>query len=166
MALPTRIETLRATHGSPPLLPRAARSSSRIPAQAGPAPGRLWLPDVNDPACRARLAEECRRLARLTPDADVKAGDFAQLAGRSEGWRWKPASIRRNAVVLIRLSRDRARPVVAARSDLVSELSYATALPITSELRADISLGNDIAPTPENGLRAARYDARHHAADG
>ena len=47
----------------------------------------LWLPDVNDPAYRARLAEECRRLARLTPEEDVMAGGFAQLAGRSEGWR-------------------------------------------------------------------------------
>jgi len=65
------------------------------------------------------------------------------------------ASIRRGAVVLIRLPRDKARPAVVVRSDLLSELSYATVLPITSELRADISLRIDIAPTPENGLRAA-----------
>jgi hypothetical protein len=47
----------------------------------------LWLPDVNDPAYRARLADECRRLARLTPDEDAMATDFARLAGRAEGWR-------------------------------------------------------------------------------
>jgi len=65
------------------------------------------------------------------------------------------ASVRRGAVVLIRLPRDKARPAVVVRSDLLSELSYATVLPITSELRAAISLRIDIAPTPENGLRAA-----------
>jgi len=57
--------------------------------------------------------------------------------------------------VLIRLLRDKARPAVVVRPDLLSELSYATVLPITSELRAAISLRIDIAPTPENGLRAA-----------
>ncbi len=57
--------------------------------------------------------------------------------------------------MLIRLPRDKARPAVVVRSDLLSELSYATVLPITSELRADISLRIDIAPTPENGLRVA-----------
>lgn len=41
------------------------------------------------------------------------------------------------------------------RSDLLSGLSYATVLPITSEVRADISLLIDITPTPENGLRLA-----------
>jgi mRNA interferase MazF len=64
------------------------------------------------------------------------------------------ASVRRGAVVLIRLPRDKARPGVVVRSDLLSELSYATVLPITSELRADISLRINVAPTPENGLRA------------
>lgn len=65
------------------------------------------------------------------------------------------AAIRRGAVVLVRLPRDKARPAVVVRSDLLSGLSYATVLPITSELRADISLRVDIAPTPGNGLRAA-----------
>jgi Protein of unknown function (DUF3018) len=47
----------------------------------------LWLPDVNDPGYQARLADECRRLAQLTADEDTIAADFAQLAGRTEGWR-------------------------------------------------------------------------------
>ena len=47
----------------------------------------LWLPNVNDPAYRARLADECRRLSQLTPEEDVLAADFADLAGRAEGWR-------------------------------------------------------------------------------
>jgi hypothetical protein len=47
----------------------------------------LWLPDVNDPGYRDRLADECRRLARLTPGEDAIAADFARLAGRTEGWR-------------------------------------------------------------------------------
>lgn len=40
------------------------------------------------------------------------------------------------------------------RFDLLSELSYATVLPMTSELRAGISLRIDVAPTGENALRA------------
>ena len=62
-------------------------------------------------------------------------------------------SISRGAVVLVRLPRDKARPAVVVRSDLLSGLSYATVLPITSEVRVDISLRVDITPTPENGLR-------------
>jgi mRNA-degrading endonuclease toxin of MazEF toxin-antitoxin module len=58
-------------------------------------------------------------------------------------------------VVLVRLPRDKARPAVVVRSDLLYELSYATVLPITTELRADISMRIDVAPNQENGLRAA-----------
>jgi hypothetical protein len=47
----------------------------------------LWLPDTNDPGYRERLAEECWRLARLTPEEDAMLTGFAQLAGRTEGWR-------------------------------------------------------------------------------
>jgi hypothetical protein len=43
--------------------------------------------DVNDTRYRARLADECRRLARLTPDESAVADGFARLAGRMEGWR-------------------------------------------------------------------------------
>jgi len=64
------------------------------------------------------------------------------------------ASIQRGTVVLVRLPRDKARPAVVVHSDLLSELSYATVLPIASELRSDISLRIDVTPTTENGLRA------------
>ena len=65
-----------------------------------------------------------------------------------------PGAVRRGVVVLIRLPRDKARPAVVVRSDLLTELSYATVLPITSELRPGISLRIDVAPTAENGLRS------------
>jgi hypothetical protein len=42
---------------------------------------------VADPAYQARLAAECRRLANLTPEETAIAADFAQSAGRTEGWR-------------------------------------------------------------------------------
>ncbi|MGD0434591.1 MAG: type II toxin-antitoxin system PemK/MazF family toxin [Acetobacteraceae bacterium] len=66
-----------------------------------------------------------------------------------------PGAVRRGAVVLIRLPRDKARPAVVVRSDLLAELSCATVLPVTSELRTGVSLRIDVAPTQENGLRAA-----------
>jgi mRNA interferase MazF len=66
-----------------------------------------------------------------------------------------PDAVRRGVVVLVRLPRDKARPAVVVRSDLLSELSYATVLPITTDLRAGFSMRIDLAPTPENGLRAA-----------
>jgi hypothetical protein len=47
----------------------------------------LWLPDTKDPAYQARLAEECRRLGQLTPEEDAMMTGFAELAGRTEGWR-------------------------------------------------------------------------------
>jgi hypothetical protein len=47
----------------------------------------LWLPDVNDPKYRARLADECRRLSRLTPDEEAMAVAFEQNAGETPGWR-------------------------------------------------------------------------------
>jgi hypothetical protein len=55
--------------------------------ERGLRPVVLWLPDVNDPAYRARLAEECRRLAQLTPDEDAMASGFAHLAEQTGGWR-------------------------------------------------------------------------------
>jgi hypothetical protein len=47
----------------------------------------LWLPDITDLAYRARLAEECRRLAQRTPEDEAMMTGFAELAGRTEGWR-------------------------------------------------------------------------------
>ncbi len=66
-----------------------------------------------------------------------------------------PEAVRRGAVVLVRLPRDKARPAVVVRSDLLAELSYATVLPITTDLRAGFSLRIDLAPSQGNGLRAA-----------
>ena len=64
-------------------------------------------------------------------------------------------AVRRGAVVLVRLPRDEARPAVVVRSNLLAELSYATILPITSELQEGASMRIDVEPNPENGLRAA-----------
>ena len=64
-----------------------------------------------------------------------------------------PASVRRGAVVVIRLAGDKARPAVVVRSDLLSELSYATVLPITSDLRPGIGMRIDVQPNEDNGLR-------------
>jgi hypothetical protein len=72
-----------------------ARASSRnriarhraAQRERGLRPIVLWLPDVNDPGYRDRLAEECRRLARPTSEEDALAAGFARLAGRTEGWR-------------------------------------------------------------------------------
>jgi hypothetical protein len=47
----------------------------------------LWLPDVRDPAYQMRLADECRRLARLTVEEGAMADDFAHLAAQTPGWR-------------------------------------------------------------------------------
>jgi hypothetical protein len=60
------------------------RASQR---QRGLRPVVLWLPDANDPDYRAQVAEECRRLADLTPEEDATAAGFGKLAGRTEGWR-------------------------------------------------------------------------------
>ena len=65
-----------------------------------------------------------------------------------------PGSVRRGTVVLVRLPGDKARPAVVVRSDLLSELTYATILPLTSELRVGISLRIYVTPSPENGLLA------------
>jgi hypothetical protein len=54
--------------------------------ERGLRPVLLWLPDLNNPVYRARLAEECRRLGQLTDSEDALAADFAEMAGRTEGW--------------------------------------------------------------------------------
>ena len=66
-----------------------------------------------------------------------------------------PEDIRRGVVVLVRLPRARSRPAIVVRSDLLSELSHATVLPITTELRVAASMRIDLSPNQENGLRAA-----------
>jgi mRNA interferase MazF len=67
----------------------------------------------------------------------------------------EPGAVRRGTVVLIRLPRDKARPAVVVRSDLLAELPYATVLPVTTDLRLEASLRIDIKPAPLNGLLAA-----------
>jgi Protein of unknown function (DUF3018) len=72
-----------------------ARASSReriarhraAQRKRGLRPVVLWLPNLNDPAYRSRLAKECRRLARLTADEESMADGFARLTRRTEGWR-------------------------------------------------------------------------------
>jgi mRNA interferase MazF len=66
-----------------------------------------------------------------------------------------PDAVRRGVVVLVRLPRDKARPAVVVRSDLLSELSYATVLPITTDLRTGVSMRIDLGPSEENGLQSA-----------
>jgi hypothetical protein len=36
----------------------------------------LWLPDTTSAAYRARIAEQCARLGRLTPDEQAMAAAF------------------------------------------------------------------------------------------
>ena len=65
-----------------------------------------------------------------------------------------PGSVRRGAVVLVRLPGDKARPAVVVRSDLLAGLPYATVLPVTTELRTDVpDLRIDLAPDVDTGLR-------------
>ena len=67
----------------------------------------------------------------------------------------EPDAVRRGVVVLIRLPKNKARPAIVVRSDLLGELPYATMLPITTELRPGISLRIDVEPGPRTGLREA-----------
>jgi hypothetical protein len=47
----------------------------------------LWLPDVNDPACRAQLAEQCRQLAVPTADQEQIAEAGLRALLDTPGWR-------------------------------------------------------------------------------
>lgn len=88
-----RIESWRGCRYMKRMEARAATPRDRIAryraAQRarGLRPFVLWLPDVNDPDYQARVADECRRLARLTREEQDLASGFARLAARSEGWR-------------------------------------------------------------------------------
>ena len=62
---------------------------------------------------------------------------------------------RRGDVVVVRLPKDKARPAVVVRSDLLTALSYATILPITTERHDQISFRVDIQVSVENGLPEA-----------
>ena len=65
------------------------------------------------------------------------------------------AAIHRGTVVIVRLPNDKARPAVVVRSELLSERSYATVLPITLDLREGTSLRVDLQPSGGSGLVAA-----------
>jgi hypothetical protein len=47
----------------------------------------LWLPDVNDPNCRAQLAEQCRQLAVLTAEEEQIAETGLRALLDTPGWR-------------------------------------------------------------------------------
>ena len=66
---------------------RAARFRDRQRAK-GLRPATIWIPDIRDPAYRARLDAACRELAALSP-AEAEADAAAGLAGAFEhmsGW--------------------------------------------------------------------------------
>ena len=54
---------------------------------AGLRPVVVWLPDTTDPDYRARIADQCRRLAALTADEETMASAFEQEAAQTPGWR-------------------------------------------------------------------------------
>jgi hypothetical protein len=69
--------------------PRAASSRDRIARHRArqrtwAARVVLWLPDVNDPGFWAQLADECRRLARLTREEEAIVAGFARLVSWTE----------------------------------------------------------------------------------
>ncbi len=55
--------------------------------QRGLRPVVLWLPDVNDAAYRAQLAEECRSLAHLSDEENAIVDDFIAIAADNQEWR-------------------------------------------------------------------------------
>ena len=64
-----------------------------------------------------------------------------------------PEQIRRGAIVLVRLPDDKGRPALVVRADILAELSYATILPLTTELRQEVDFRITVEPTEQNGLR-------------
>jgi mRNA interferase MazF len=64
-----------------------------------------------------------------------------------------PDQIRRGAIVLVRLPDDKARPAVVVRADILTELSHATVLPLTTELRPEVDFRITVEPTEPNGLQ-------------
>jgi hypothetical protein len=54
---------------------------------AGLRPVVVWLPNTRDPDYRARIADQCRRLAELTADEETMASAFEQEAAQTPGWR-------------------------------------------------------------------------------
>jgi len=73
------VHDLRATEIGPRLWRRLPRVGMR--------PRVLWLPNTRDPEYRARLADQCRRLADLTADEEAMAIAFEREAAQTPGWR-------------------------------------------------------------------------------
>ena len=65
---------------------RIARHRSAQRAR-GLRPVVLWLPNVNDAAYRARLDDECRRLAVLSRDETDQAEGYRILSDSLDEWR-------------------------------------------------------------------------------
>lgn len=65
---------------------RVARLRARRRAN-GLRPVVLWLPDTSDTAYRARIAKQCRALARLTLDEQAMAAAIEHEAVQIPGWR-------------------------------------------------------------------------------
>ena len=88
MNLPLRCVTCNAMQTRPSSRDRIARHRT-AQRERGLRAVTLWLPDLTDPGYRARLADECRRLAQMTAEETAIADDFAQLAGpgAADGWR-------------------------------------------------------------------------------
>jgi hypothetical protein len=53
----------------------------------GARPVVVWLPNTRDPDYRARIADQCRRLAELTADEETMAVAFEKEATQTPGWR-------------------------------------------------------------------------------
>jgi hypothetical protein len=67
---------------------RASEIGPRLAARfQGARPVVLWLPNTRDPDYRARLADQCRRLAELTAEEEAMAAAFEQEAAKTTGWR-------------------------------------------------------------------------------
>jgi Protein of unknown function (DUF3018) len=70
---------------------RASQIGPRLFARfmgAGLRPVVVWLPNTRDPEYRARLADQCRRLAAdLTADEEAMASAFEKEAAQTPGWR-------------------------------------------------------------------------------
>jgi hypothetical protein len=47
----------------------------------------FWLPNTRDPDYRARIADQCGRLAQLTSDEEAMAAAFEGEAAQTLGWR-------------------------------------------------------------------------------
>ena len=94
MPEPINFSVAEGTAGSDPFADALARLRREIDdltrlmhRSEGARPVVLWLPDTRDPACRARLTDQCRRLAHLTSEEEAMAAGFELEAAQTPGWR-------------------------------------------------------------------------------